>query len=88
MMKGNPRAIIDVDMVHAARIGADTSQVISLQAGNDLLEFAARGVKVDRPVGGVITAFSRSCDAGARPDGTWRRCARGRIGRESVPVWL
>lgn len=63
MVEANARTVVDVDVVHGARVGANTTVMGSLQIGDDLAIFAARRVEIDCPAGGMVAAFARSCDA-------------------------
>jgi hypothetical protein len=63
VVESHARAVIDVDLVHSARVTADAARVIALEPGYDT---AARCVEINGTAGSVIAALSRAGDARTR----------------------
>ena len=64
-MEAHTWTVVDVDMVHAARIGAHAATVIALEPSSHLTIFAARRVEVYGAARRMIAAATRSSDASA-----------------------
>lgn len=65
MVKANSWPIIQVDMVHAATVTANTAFVIFLQPGKHGAVLTFWRMKIYSAAGGVVAAFARTGDARA-----------------------
>lgn len=62
MVKSHARTIVEMNMVHAAAVGANAAAVIALEPGDNAAVLAARWMKINSPARSVQAAFSGAGD--------------------------